>query len=516
MFSKELPPELVKRFSLHNPTLWQREKSQRATNTGAFNTVEASRKECRSLVGFVKECWHVIHPTTRFINNWHIKFICEHLEAISTGRLLKLGHENRLRINMPPRLLKSELVSVIWPAWEWGPFGRPDIRYLSTTYREDYALRDSRAMRDLVESPWYQARWGNLVRLTSRGERVFENDAKGARRAVPFESLTGGGGDRVIIDDPHSVDSAESEADRERVIRRFRESVPWRLNDPEKSAIVLVMHRLHENDISGVIDRLKLPYTNLILPMEFEVDRCCETPLGRDPRRKEGELLFPDRWPREIIDRDKKATSDFAWASQMQQRPAPRGGSMFRKEWFPVVGAAPAVAKRVRAWDLAASKQKGDSAPSYTCGVRMARDNKGVYYVEDVVRMRESGETVESAIVNVAQQDRQAFPSCKVRLPQDPGAGGKSWAEYLARALAGFVVVVKRVDGAKITRAEPFASQAKAGNVRLVSGQWNEKYLDELCTFPSGLNDDQVDASSDAFIELALGSNYDTSYSWVR
>ena len=166
--------------------------------------------------------------------------------------------------------MKSLLVSVFWPAWEWGPQGRASLRYLASSYSENYVKRDSRRMRDLVASEWYQGLWGDKVRLVRAGELSFANEETGFREGVPFPSLTGGRGDRVIIDDPHSTETAESEAERTRTARIFRESVPTRLNDPATSAIVIIMQRLHANDVSGIALSLKLGYDHLCLPMEFE------------------------------------------------------------------------------------------------------------------------------------------------------------------------------------------------------------------------------------------------------
>ncbi len=224
----------------------------------AARDADAVRARCFHLSGFVREAWHVLHPAVPYIHNWHIDLICAHLESISRGLFKKKGCDNRLIINVPPGSAKSLIVSVFWQAWEWGPFNHPHMQYLTTTYREDYALRNSRKTRDLISSDWYQALWGDRVKMANMGEHRFSNTAQGYRWAVPFGSLTSGRGDRLLIDDPHSLDSVESEADRARVTRRFRETVLDRLNDPINSAIVIIMQRLHTNDLCGVIEQLWL------------------------------------------------------------------------------------------------------------------------------------------------------------------------------------------------------------------------------------------------------------------
>src|SRR5690606_26898637 len=332
---------------------------------------------------------------------------------------------------------------------------------------------------------------------------AFSNTATGFRQGVPFSRLTGGRGDRVIIDDPHSVDGAESEAERNATVRTFRESVPTRLNNPEKSAILVIMQRLHEQDVSGVILSLGLGYEHLMLPMEYEPERQCVTSIGfKDPRSEEGELLFPERFPRAVVERDKVPMGACAVAGQFEQRPAPRSGGMFQRSDFEVVDALPAGrARRVRAWDFASTEAKGGKRPDWTVGLRMAMIGD-TFYVEDVVRGQWKPSKVEETLVNTASQDGG---DVSVRIPEDPGAAGKSDAATKIKLLKGYAVKAARPTGDKAIRARPASAQAEAGNVKLLRGEWNTAFLDEVCSFPAGVNDDQVDAFADALNELALG-----------
>jgi predicted phage terminase large subunit-like protein len=395
--------------------------------------------------------------------------------------------------------MKSLLTSVLWPAYEWGPCGLSHMRYLTTSYKEGFVKRDSRRMRDLVTSEWFQTLWPEIV-LQRSGEASFANTKTGFREGVPFASLTGGRGDRVIIDDPHSTETAESEAERKNTTRIFRESVPTRLNSPEKSAIIVVMQRLHEDDVSGQIEKLKLGYDHLMLPMEFEPERRCRTSIGfTDPRTYEGELLFPERFPREVVERDKVPLGSYAVAGQFQQRPAPRSGGLFQRHWFPVVEAAPNDIIWVRAWDLAATEEKKGSEPAYTAGVKLGMTPDKRFFVGGVVRDRLSPHGVATLIQTTASQDGKGVA---IDLPQDPGQAGKSQVLAFVKQLAGYVVNYSPETGDKVTRAAPVSAQAEAGNISLIRGHWNEAFLDELSTFPNGQFKDQVDALSRAFAAL--------------
>lgn len=431
----------------------------------------------------------MLEPGTTYIHGWHIDAICAHLEAVTRGDI------NRLLINIPPGFMKSLLVSVLWPAWEWTQ--RPALSYLSTAYKDEISTRDTRKMRDLVLSDWYTSLWPHVI-LQRTAETSFANDARGSRESMAFTQLTGGRADRLIIDDPHSTEQAESEADRNRAIRVFRESVPSRVNDPEKSAIIIIMQRLHENDVAGQVLKLKLPYVHLRLPMEFEADNSCHTSVGfRDPRSYESELLFPERFSRPTVDKLKSTLGSYAVACQFQQRPAPREGGMFKRHWFEIVRAAPAGGRYVRAWDRAGTKGGGD----FTAGVLMKAVG-GVYYIIDVIRFQGSPAEVDKAIKNAAAMDDAVYGNVKVRLPQDPGQAGKAQAASDAVLIAGRTFRTVPVTGSKEVRANPLASQAEAGNIKLMAAQWNETFIDELCSFPSAAHDDQVDAAADAFAEL--------------
>lgn len=465
-------------------------------NEAEIDAIE--RYECeRSLVEFIRSAWPHVDPG-RYVHGWHVEAIAEHLEAVSRGEI------GRLYIAVPPGTMKSLMTSVFWPCWEWTT--RPETRVLATAHNERLAVRDNLKARRLIQSAWFQRLWPLALTSDQNAKTKFENDRMGFREAMPFTSMTGSRGDRLNVDDPLSVDDAGSQAKREAVITTFSEALPTRLNDPERSSITVIQQRLHERDVIGFIEAKNLGYEALVLPMEFEAARRCRTSIGfEDPRTEEGELLFPQRFPREVIERDRKVMGSYAWAGQMQQRPAPREGGMFKRSWFEIVDAAPANARRVRRWDLAATSAAPGGDPDWTVGLKMAEAD-GVYYVEHVERMRESAAKVEAAIVNTAKADGIAT---MVRLPQDPGQAGKAQAAYLVGKLAGFDARATPETGSKEVRATPVSAQAEAGNVKLVRGPWVEAFLEEVSMFPNAAHDDQVDALAGAFGAMQGGKPFE-------
>ena len=340
---------------------------------------ELRRRRCeQSLAYFIRQAWHIVEPGTEFVDNWHIGMIAAHLEAITRGD--EVGGEiyNRLLVNVPPGMMKSLLVSVFWPAWIWGPQNKPATRLLCCSYSQALAIRDNVRMRRLVSSDWYRERWGDRVSLTGdqNSKLKFENTATGFREAVAAGSITGSRGDIVIIDDPHSVESASSEQMRATTIEWFLEAVPTRLNHPRVSSIVVIMQRLHEDDVSGVIlehNGVGLGYDHIMLPMRYDERRNCETKLGySDPRETEGELLFPARFPEAVVDRDERQLGPFATAGQMQQSPVPRGGGLIKDDWWTLWTEAeyPPLDYVVAALDTAyGEKEDGDYCAMVVFGV---------------------------------------------------------------------------------------------------------------------------------------------------
>lgn len=470
-----------------------REKDRRAALKRVRDQRLEVRERCRqSFADFVREAWHVLEPNNPLVWNWHLDALCDHLQAITEGRLTP-----RLIINVPPGSSKSMIVSVMWQAWEWGPRGLVSNRFLTTSFESKNVTRDTRKTRDLIMSEWFRTLWPEVV-LIRTGETSFANTATGSREGVAFTAITGKRGDRFVIDDPHSLDGAESEVERDKAVRRFLEGGLNRVNDQVRSAIVVVMQRLHERDLSGALLAHDLGFVHLLIPMEFEPERRVTTPIGwTDPRTKDGELMDPVRMPRSFVDQV-KSVSVYAYAGQYQQRPAPREGAMFKRAWFEgrILRQAPPGTIWVRHWDLAASKR---TTSARTAGVKMGRMPDGKFVVGHVIKTQSEGAEVRRIIKGTAETDGKAV---QISLPQDPGQAGKVQASDMVAMLAGWNVRAEPETGDKVTRAEPFSAQCEAGNVYLIEGDWNGAYLDELCMFPAGHFKDQVDASSGAFGKL--------------
>lgn len=470
-----------------------------------------------SLSDFIRQGWRNADPSD-YVHGWHIDAICDHLQAVTQG------HIRRLIINIPPRHMKSLAVSVFWPAWSW--IDKPELRFLFASYAQSLSMRDSVKCRRIIESPWYQQRWGDRFQLTGdqNTKSRFDTTKNGYRLATSVDgSLTGEGGDIIVVDDPHNVRESESEATRGAVLSWWDEAMSTRLNDPKTGAYVIVMQRVHEKDLVGHILAREHDWEHLCLPARYETNHPRLTPvevalkahpeitLRGDPRTRDGELLWPERFGETEMRRMELTLGTYGSAGQLQQRPAPRGGGMFKREWFEFVDAVPIEAQRVRYWDKAGTEDGGD----YTVGTLVARDFNGITYIEDVVRGQWSAHNRNIIIRQTAEADRLKYPTSPptILLEQEGGSGGKESAEISIRELAGYAVYAEHPTGSKEVRAEPFAAQCEAGNVKIKRAPWNEEFLRELEVFPNGTHDDQVDTSAGGFNKLALSGSTSNVFS---
>lgn len=443
----------------------------------------------RSFAEFVRRAWPVIEPATKLKWGWALDAICIHLEAVTDGRI------SRLLMNVPPGSMKSLLVGVFWPAWEWGPKGRPELRIVGTAHEEGLAIRDSRRCRDLIKSEWYQSLWPLALASDLDGKREFGNESKGVRQARSFTSMTGVRGDRVILDDPISADNANSEAKLEAARVAFTETLPTRVNSDE-SAIIVIMQRLNEKDTSGVILDMGLPYVHLRIPMRFEPDSRCHTGIGwSDPRMEEGELMFPERFSEDQVRELERTLGSYGSAGQLQQRPTPRGGGIIKTPWYGYWGMLPPLEFRFITGDTA---QKVGQENDYSVFQCWGRSTTGQGVLIDQIRGKwESPELLQHArsfwLKHLGEAGRGTLRGMFV----EDKVSGTGLIQTLRRE--GIPVLPLQRGRDKISRGHDAAPFIQSGNVLLPrDAPWLSDFLSESETFPAGAHDDQLDPMFDA------------------
>lgn len=395
---------------------------------------------------------------------------------------------------MPPRHGKSLLISQYFPAWFLLVY--PWKRVILCSYEADFAAQWGRKVRDVV------AEWGGLfgVQVASDSKAAdrweIARHGGGMQTAGVGGAILGKGADVLILDDlTKNAQEALSPTHRAKAWDWLTSTAFTRMEPGGR--VVNVQQRWHTEDVTGQLiandpDRWEV----LTLPALAGPD----DPLGRP----EGAALWPERYPAEdLLARQKLAPKWFA--AQYQQRPLDLTGGFFRGlEKVPIVGAAPTpdqFTSVCRFWDLASTEDQAGADPDWTAGTLIGKHTDGTFWVLDVRRERLGPQGVRALIRQTAQADGVAV---KVRLEREGGASGKLAADSIVREdLAGFAAAAVKPRGNKAERAEPFAAQVEAGNVRLVAGEWVRPWLDEFRAFPTGKHDDMVDSASGGFAEVA-------------
>ena len=444
----------------------------------------------RSLRYFVRLAWPIVEPAAQLKWNWHLDVICDRLEAVTRGDV------RNLILNVPPGCMKSLLVSVFWPAWEWAT--DPAKRYLCASYGQHLSTRDNLKVRDIVTSPWYRQHFGVRLRGDQNAKMRFDTSDGGWRIGTSIGGPgTGEHPHRKIVDDPHSESGARSDADREETIRWDDGTLSTR-GVALDAATILVAQRFHQKDLTAhYLERGG--FEHIMFPMRFEPERADP----RDGRKIAGELLWPALFPEEKVKALELRLGQYGVAGQLQQRPAPAGGGLFKRVWFVVVDRVPEgnPRRRVRAWDVAATEGAG----CRTAGVRIADFGEKAsprFMIENVEKGQWGPAEVDRRIAAAATADGR---DCAVREEQEGGSAGKSVVIARARGLAGYDYRAMPATGSKEVRANALRAQAEAGNVGLLRAGWNAEFLDEAEVFPNGSFKDQVDAAAHAMNDLVTG-----------
>lgn len=437
-----------------------------------------------------------VTPTLAAFTEATTQVTLEPWQHVICDRLARLASETgqRILIHGPPQYGKSIIISQRFPAWMLGnkPLGRVRLACYNLTHAE----RFSKVNLSIMQSAEYRAMFPS-VRVPDRAAaeewstqaRATLLDANPSFKALGLGTgFTGLGVDTLIIDDPYkNREEALSEATNANVWGWWTDVVLPRMNP--LTNVVVMFHRWQDEDLAGkLMAQGGWEYLRFAAIADGEAD----DPMGRE----EGELLSP-RYPLPYLE-DIKRRQGSSFYALYQGTPRPPEGDYFKRGWFSIVGALPVGCSFVRYWDLAAGTS--DRADR-TSGVLMSRDKAGYYYVVDVRHGRWAASERNATILQTAHIDRQQYGDVQTYIEQAPGLS-KEPTEDLVRQLAGFPVYADKVSKDKESRAEPFQAQAQAGNVRLIDAPWNGEYLDELCAFPTGAHDDDVDGTSGAFNQL--------------
>lgn len=420
---------------------------------------------------FFRGGWRYFDPSP-FCHGMALEAVAYHLEAVIHGDI------KRLIINIPPRMSKSSLTSVALPAWTWcrrweSPTSGPGVQFLHASYSQSLSLRDSVKCRRLIESPWYQKYWGERFRLTGdqNTKTRFDNSRAGSRLCTSVGStLTGEGGNIIIVDDPNAAQEAFSEATIHTTIEWWDTALSTRLNNARDGAFIIIQQRLAEDDLTGhVLSKDVGEWTHLMLPMRYEMDRHTSTVIGWDDprgcdddgtplveilpdgtrvprdaqaadvlREREGELLWPERFGEQEVLQLEATLGPFAAAGQLQQRPEVKGGGIIKRDWWQVWenDTFPICDFIIASLDTSyTEKQENDPSAMTVWGV-FSGDR--TTYANNIALNRPMERSSDSGLINIAEHAQRFDDAAQIKFKMQKAisSGPKlimlyAWEEWL-------------------------------------------------------------------------------------
>lgn len=446
---------------------------------------------------FAQKSFSTLVPGTAFLPNWHIDALAFHLDYVQNGSI------KRLIINLPPRSLKSLLVSVAFPAWLLGL--NPSERIICASYNSELAIKLSNDFRALVNAPWYKQLFpGMRVSNTKNSETEMMTTRRGFRLATSVGgTLTGRGGNIIIVDDPLKPQDAMSDSKREAANEWFNNTLRSRLDDKKAGVIIVVMQRLHADDLCGMLLGSGEGWDRLIFPAIAEQDE--EIPTGRNSEylRRAGEVLHPERESMRYLEQLKKQIGPDIFAAQYQQNPVPPGGKMINREWLRYYDKPPERTRQVdviQSWDTAGKENPHNDWSVCTTWLVLKTD----YYLLDVVRGRFDYPQLRDTACRLIEKHKPDF------VVVEESSAGTALAQELGKTL-GMRSKIKALpaSGSKESRLYVQEGKFSAGLVHFPRiASFMPALEAELLAFPQVKHDDQVDSITQALAFDLSASRY--------
>jgi predicted phage terminase large subunit-like protein len=467
------------------------------------------------LAQFVKSAWHIIESASELKWNWHLDTICGYLMAFDNGEL----PDKRLIICIPPGTMKSILVSVMYPAWRW--IRNPHDRYLSITNEQGLAVRDALRMKDIITSDWYASKWPISLKASQNEKTYYVNEYQGFRQSQGISAgNTGKRGDVLLIDDPIDAAQAYSDVIRTGVNETWDRSLSSRLNDLKNSGILLIMQRVHQDDLVGHLQKkAECQWTVLSIPMRYEGTPSYDAgaDIGRpelnDPRTVRGELMFPGKFSENSVRSLEEDLGEHGTSAQLQQRPVPIGGSIIKKHhWrrWPDDKKLPKCLHIFTSYDTAYSDKDIEGSAFSACtrwGV-FWHDSRERYCVMllGVWYGRVGYPELRAKVVEIDKKYRPDVNLIEAK------ATGLSLIGDLKDAVDGIIKAYSPGKGEeKSSRAHSVTPIFEMGLVYVPSKSWADELIEYVASFPHGSppSADLTDTVTQALIYLRKGRYFD-------
>ena len=447
------------------------------------------KKLCEmSFYEFFKAAWIVVEPAVPLSTNWHHKYICDLLQEECERVIAQKPKTKDVIINVPFRSTKSLIVTVMFPVWAW--IKSPKLRFITSSYSATLSIELATKSRDIIFSDWFKRRWGDVfhIKKDQNLKERYENNHVGMRRATSVGgTVTGQGGDFLIVDDPLSPQMASSATERDNANEWYRTTFYSRLNQPDIGVRIIIMQRVHEDDLTGFLlgKETRLKYKHICIPAKSGDGNIKPAYLEKF-YEKDTQLFWKDRFSQKILDDYKSALGSYGYAGQLQQTPTPLDSGMIHKDWFKI--------DRYRVEDSVVNfvidpaytaDQKNDPSAllAYTY-----KENR--WQIVDCVNVYKEFPDLVKFIQQWVQKNGYTNRS---RIYVEPKASGKSIVQTLVRETGLNVKEDKPPTKDKVARVSDVSASLESGRVSILNGDWNDEFLDQLAKFPAAKHDDMVD-----------------------
>ena len=438
-----------------------------------------------SFYEFFKQAWHIVEPAIELSSNWHHKYICDALQEEAERIIAKKPKTKDIIINVPFRSTKSLIVTVMFPVWSW--IKDPKLRFITSSYSANLSIELATKSRDIIFSEWFKSRWGTIfhIKKDQNLKERYENNHMGMRRATSVGgTVTGQGGDFLIVDDPLSPQMANSATERENANEWYRTTFYSRLNSPKIGVRIIIMQRVHEDDLSGfLLDReTRLNYNHICIPATIDGE---VKPKKLENFYDDNGLFWEERFGQDVLDDYKKALGSYGYAGQLMQTPTPLDSGMIRQEWFKIDRYREDGVVNFVIDPAYTANQKND--PSALLAY-IYKDNK--WQIIDCTNVYKE---FPDLVKFIPQWVTKNGYTNKSRIFVEPKASGKSIVQTLIRETGLNVREDKPPTKDKVARVADISATLESGRVGLLQGSWNNEFLDQLTKFPSAKHDDMVD-----------------------
>ena len=442
----------------------------------------------KSFYEFSLDAFKDLHNGQELVPNWHIKYLCDRLQKEAYRIVENKERDKHLLINVPPRTLKSELVNVFFSVYCW--ILKDSIQFISSSYSASLSITLSTQARRLLESDWFKEYFPDIELSKDENTKSrYTNTNSGLRYSTSTGgTVTGMGADIIVIDDPQNPQLARSDIERENANRFFNETLRSRLNNPDKGVFIVIMQRLHEQDLTGMLlDKEPENWEHICLPAEL-------SDLVKPKELKQfytDGLLFPKRLSKSTLDSFKLGLGSYGYSGQYSQIPSPDQGGIFKGDWFNIIKRLPEnINSDSLKWDFYLDTAYTNKQENDATAMMCAAFHNNELYIREVKAVRlEFPELIKEI---------QAFTfsngyTNRSRIYVEPKASGKSIVQMLKRSTGLNVIEDKPPSQDKVSRASSISAFVESGRVNLLDGRYIDSFLNELKAFPNGSHDDQVD-----------------------